>query len=260
MRAQLWALALIATFSVDKSYSQALVRKLPIRVAVIDTGISRDRMDDESLCKEGHKDFTGTGLHDNHGHGTHIYGLIDQYAKGIILKQGQDISKLTNKKINYCQIIIKFYNSEHSPLNGLSVIKKALRHAIDLKVDIINISAGGTLPDEQEFLLIKEALDKNILIVAAAGNNGQNIVRKPKKTSDGQYFPALYDDRIVVIGNGIDESTHAKTSNHGENVDHWELGMDVLSFGPTGLVKMSGTSQSAAIFTGKFIRFALSQL
>jgi len=83
-----------------------------LKIAVIDTGISLDRIQDASLCKTGHKDFTGYGLNDNHGHGTHIYGLIDQYAKNIKLKTNSDVALLSKTSVSYCQIIIKFYDLE----------------------------------------------------------------------------------------------------------------------------------------------------
>ena len=67
-----------------------------ITIAVIDTGLRKDIVEQgysKGICKIGHKDFTGTGINDDHGHGTNISGLIHKYAKGL----------------KYCQVIIKFW-------------------------------------------------------------------------------------------------------------------------------------------------------
>lgn len=235
------------------------IPRQPIRVAVIDTGIGENYAKHPSLCKDGHKDLTNTSIFDNYGHGTHIFGLIDQYVKNIILEQKDKPSVLEKKQANYCQVIIKFYDSPLSRVDTLATLKAGLRHAIDIGVDIINISAGGTNYDKEEYQLIKEALDKDILVIVASGNNGQFLTQSPKKTNEGKYFPAMYDDRIVVVGNGISESIRSPTSNYGPIVDQWEVGTEVQSLGFYSVIPMTGTSQSTAIFTGKFIRFVLSQ-
>jgi hypothetical protein len=80
-----------------------------IVVAVVDTGLDPELMNDSSICPDGHKDFTGQGLQDINGHGTHISYLIDQYAKNFILLKDGDSSKLKSIKSNYCQIILKYY-------------------------------------------------------------------------------------------------------------------------------------------------------
>ena len=50
---------------------------LPLRVAVIDTGLDlSDKRFSSRLCKEGHEDFTHTTIEDKSGHGTHVVGLI----------------------------------------------------------------------------------------------------------------------------------------------------------------------------------------
>ncbi len=46
-------------------------------IAVIDSGFTRSKLSQSvPICKTGHKDFTTTGLRDNHGHGSHIVNTI----------------------------------------------------------------------------------------------------------------------------------------------------------------------------------------
>src|SRR5690606_17888997 len=82
----------------------------PIIIAVIDTGISDKLKDGKFLCKMGHKDFTGTGLNDVHGHGTHVSGLIHQHAAK---------TADWNKSANYCQVILKYWDPNQTDGNPL---------------------------------------------------------------------------------------------------------------------------------------------
>ena len=216
-------------------------------VAVIDTGIDVSLLNKNTFCKTGHKFFAGTSLMDNHGHGTHVSYLIDQYAKNVILGNST-ISQLESAKVNYCQIIIKFYDPNDNQNSHLSMTK-SIKWAIQQKVDIINISGGGRMfvPDEHKAII--EALNKGIVVVAAAGNDSSNLGRST-------YYPAMYDKRIYVVGNIVNNSRIiARTSNYGKPVNSWEIGENVLSRFPNNSVGyLSGTSQATAIRTGKIVR------
>lgn len=248
------AIVLIVAYSqfanADAGWAKA-PRGKQIKVAVIDTGISPELLKGNSYCKSGHKDFTNTGLDDRHGHGTHISGIVDQYAKNYIFTFGKSPKKIDELKENYCQIIIKFFDPKQGMFaDNLAQTKLALRWAIDQKVNIINYSGGGTEPSKEEKALIVEALDKGIIIVAAAGNERSDIDKH-------KYYPAMYDKRIHVVGNLVKLQPReiANSSNRGESVTDWEIGTNVLSRLPDeryGL--MTGTSQATAIKTGKLVR------
>jgi serine protease len=204
-----------------------------IRVAVIDTGISYKNT--SVLCKGGHKNFTEAdgGIIDRHGHGTNISGLIHERARGV----------------NYCQIVLKFFDTDETSGDTIANMANAIRHAVDLNVDIINISAGGIGFDQRESDAVKLALERGIKVVAAAGNESKNIDFSP-------YFPASYDRRIYVIGSvghTLIRGVHVlSTSNYGIRVTCFERGRKMRGvFGEA----MTGTSQAAAVFTGKLIRF-----
>lgn len=226
----------------------------PYVVAIIDTGIDEALLKNNTFCKEGHKDFTGLGLQDRHGHGTHISGLIDQYARNYMFSQ-KDPKKIYDVPINYCQIVLKFLNTAKDMTDSLDNTRKALRYAIDMNVDMINYSAGGTDFDKQERNLIVEALDKGIKVVVAAGNERSDINKH-------KYYPAMYDKRIYRVGNLMSESPReiASSSNYGTGVTYWEKGYNVLSTLPGGTYGlMTGTSQSAAIKSGKLVHELVSK-
>lgn len=209
-------------------------------VAVIDTGFGyQDKGHDAPLCQYGHRDFTKDGSTRNYGtntpvpidfngHGTNIVGLIARYAK----------------KSNYCIVVIKYYSDRQTGIENLIASGKALQYVANLKVDYVNYSGGGDNFDKTEYLAVKKMLNANTKIVAAAMNNNKNI------DSPFDYvYPAMYDKRIVVVGNLSWTGFKSRSSNYGDRVTRWEVGENQEVYGIT----MTGTSQSTAIATGKII-------
>jgi subtilisin family serine protease len=249
------SLILIGSFC--ESYAD-VGQKFPrkIKVAIIDTGIDQLMMNSSSLCETGHKDFTGAGLADHHGHGTHISGIVDQYSKNFIPEPtSSNKDNLELIASNYCQIIIKFFDSPSYKTNALNNTIMAFRWAINQNVDIINYSGGGTTFSKEERDIVVEALNKGIKVVAAAGNEKSNIDKI-------KYFPAMYDKRIFIVGNLVDNYSRsiAASSNYGKSVNSWEVGANVFSRLPNKAWGfMSGTSQATAVKTGKLIREMLSK-
>lgn len=199
------------------------------RVAVIDTGLDlSDSRFKKVLCKEGHKDFTGTGIKDTHGHGTHVAGLIKQYA-------GDS---------NYCMLIYKYYVQDIDCRNSEM---NALNEAIKQGASIINFSGGGQGFQIQEYITIMSNMD--VKFVVAAGNDGKSL------DESYSYYPASYNlSNIIIVGSYNYSNHRAEYSNYGSNVI-WEIGSNVLSTLPDGKMGyMSGTSMAAPIHTGKMIR------
>jgi subtilisin family serine protease len=236
-----------------------------ITVAVLDTGI--DRFSNDKLCKSGHKSFVkddSDPLMDHYGHGTHIAGLIRKEA-GLL---------------NYCIVSVKYWSSGATPTQNADALLNALRFVNNIKVDFINISGGGPVPDEGEKVEILKALNRGAKVVLAAGNEGNNLDK------NCNFFPACYDSRIIVVGNlksikipsWINKNTprmiedtiwpggvtkfsdgtalaRAPCSNYGKRVTAWEVGTNLDSTLPNGSHGlMSGTSQATAVKTGKLIR------
>jgi hypothetical protein len=212
-----------------------------ITVAVIDTGFGNtiDSLAEKHLCNYGHKDFTpdqqfAVGFKtldrvplDLNGHGTNIVGIIDKYAD--------------NAK--YCIVIIKFYSGTFNAIENDDYSRLAIQYAINLKVDVINFSAGGTYFNEFENTAICKYVKHGGIFVAAAGNNGQNL----DKTGN-VYYPAMYKG-VISVGNRKPNGDANEQSNFGQEVKTWEIGTDVKAFGIT----LTGTSQATAVYSGKIV-------
>lgn len=210
-----------------------------LRVAVVDSGLDiNDSRLNGHLCPTGSKDFTGEGLTDTVGHGTAMVGLIEQEAKDS----------------DYCLVIYKYYTQTESAAMTLINEIKALQEATLNHISIVNLSGGGPIFDEKEYLTIRD--NPGTLFVVAAGNEGQNL-----DTPNNEYYPASYWlKNELVIGNIGSDYKRSPRSNYGKKVSAVEMGENVKVLVPNGQTMMTGTSVSTAIFTGKLIKEALSAI
>ncbi len=264
-------LSISILYSINGYAEDIKYNKDTIKIAVLDTGydfnsnwkyslnMGKFGLKKPKLCKSGHKDFTNTDIQDDHGHGTHIVGLIAKEAKDA----------------NYCMIILKTWSPVSKIIGGLANYN-AIVYAVDMGVDIINYSGGGKTFYLKEYLAVKKALDKGIVLVMAAGNERERVdyhvlkvsikdKRTPyyihrktghitTKTPKNTYFPAGYDPRIISVENIDKKGKLLSSSNYGETSYHQEVGDSVMSLIPNNkLAKMTGTSQATAVRTGKIV-------
>ena len=171
----------------------------------------------------------GTGLDNGSGHGIHVTGIIAarENGRGIVgVAPG-------------CHILpVKVLNSDGS--GSYEAIAKGLRYAIDANCDIINMSLGApSEPPREIHNLIKEAVSKGIIIIAAAGNDSGKV-----------NYPAHYDEVIAVAA--LDKNGNlAHFSSRGQEVDGAVPGVDIYSTHfNNGYAKMSGTSQASPFMAG----------
>lgn len=177
-------------------------------------------------------------LRDDHGHGTHIAGIIG--AEG---GNGIGISGVSPK---VSLMILKYYDAKGSDVNNLINTVKAIDYAVNMNCNIINYSGGGVAPSSDEKAAIERAMRKGILFVAAAGNERSNSdIRK--------YYPADYGLPNILSVTAIDRFQNVlPSSNFGEKtVDIAAPGNDIISTLPGGQYGyMTGTSQATAFATG----------
>jgi hypothetical protein len=220
-------LAMLLTLLLNISHAQ-------VSIMVIDSGIPKNYKDFPK-CNMEAGDYTGTGLTDTIGHGNNIANLILTELKGVPIN-------------SYCFIFMKVFDSK--PVDSLKSTLESLNFAAVYKPDFVNYSAGGADRSESELILVKEILRNNTKLFVAAGNKGQNLSKVCN------YYPAcynleLYNENLIVVGNGKNNDKRAKSSNYGlDIVKTWEDGQNKCFKGEC----MSGTSQSTAIALGKAVK------
>ena len=220
-------------------------QKNDVVVAVIDTGIDPNHpfLKDNLYVKNGVKiSKSNYGIdyskksgrtyspYDTHGHGTHVAGIIK--------------SVFPHAKL----MALKYYNPSASGQANLDSTIKALKYAVDQNVDIVNYSGGGPEASEEELKILKRAEEKGILIVAAAGNEHEDIDKRKNA-----YYPASYGLSNIITVTAHDQVGNAlAASNWGKyTVDISAPGYRVKSAIPGGRAGiMSGTSQATAFVSG----------
>jgi serine protease len=170
-----------------------------VTVAIIDTGVSKVPDLAKTEFVAGY-DFVNDKItaDDDNGHGTHVAGTVAQS---------------TNNNYGVAGIA---YEAKIMPLKVLSSggggtisdIAEAIRFAADNKADIINMSLGGG----GESQVMKDAIDyaynKGVVIIAAAGNEGNNSAS----------YPARYA-HVIGVGATDAQGERATFSNYGAGVD-----------------------------------------
>lgn len=253
--------------AIDRNQTQIKVIKRKLKVAIIDTGFDFKNHNIENLLwknpgesglDEKFKDKRFNGVdddqngfvddyhgwnftEDNHqledevGHGTHIASLI--------------VDMKSNKWINQSVelLILKYYTHKKINYDPLSASIKALKYAIDQNVDVINYSGGGEQFDSQEEKLIQLAKQKNIIIVAAAGNYSRNLKKYP-------FYPGSYKAlNIKQVGALRENGIKASWSNYSDDIE-WVVGENLVGWKlGGGIIKMNGSSQATAIWTQKWL-------
>lgn len=126
----------------------------------------------------------------------------------------------------------------------------AIRRAIELKVDVINISLTTNIPDQAYADAVKAALDAGIVVVAAAGNQGPQL---------SPYLPAAYPG---VIGVGMTDKGDRVPAESGSSpqmsVSLGAPGVGLVTITPgswkakeqTYRYDSNGTSYAAPLVTG----------
>ncbi len=193
----------------------------PIVVAVLDTGVDSTHPDLKDIMVDG-KDFVDEGgTDDESGHGTHCAGIIAGQAKqnaGVLGVAG---------RINIRIMPIKVLGKSGG--GSFQAIEKGIRHATQAGVDVISMSLGAGVEYSDlnngkgalKNAIIQEAIDKGIIVVIAAGNEGCALggeCQKPglvsaKTFEEYTVLPCAYDGAICVGASNADE-TLASYSNY----------------------------------------------
>jgi subtilisin family serine protease len=176
-----------------------------VYVAVLDTGLVdswRQYFPEERIAVEYAKSFGGGGgenanvseqpnkwEHDQNSHGTHVTSTILGYQFGV--------NKINGVAPLATVIPVKVLNQNGSGWS--SVIARGITYVADLKAGpladypvVINMSLGGPALDAMEKAAIDYAVANGVIIVASAGNEGE----------DGMGYPGAYPPVISVAASG----------------------------------------------------------
>ena len=208
-----------------------------VRIAVIDSGCD---INHESLKNNiaGVRNFTDEDkknpniVVDRVGHGTHVIGTI--------CANGSNVTGVAPDAQIY---VLKAIN--RTGTGKLSWVVNAIKYAIELKVDIISMSLGISENSAKLEKAIKDAVNNNIAVVCAAGNEGDG-----NSDSFEYSYPAAYID-VISVGAVDKKGVPARFTNSNTTIDLVAPGVDILSTYPNNkFAVLSGTSMATPHVTG----------
>ncbi|MFD4261531.1 type VII secretion-associated serine protease mycosin [Streptomyces sp. NPDC058534] len=236
-----WALQRV---NLDELWTQS--KGKGVQVAVIDTGVDvKNPQLTESVDASKGKNYlppkndkgekiergNANGTTDSVGHGTRVAGII-------AARPAEDTG-FVGLAPEATIIPIKQNDAEG---NGTAdTLATSIRHAVDVGADVINISqdtANAVKPASNLESAVDYALDKEVVVVASAGNDG--LGGKDKTT-----YPASYDG-VLAVASSDRNNERASFSQAGEFVGVAAPGVDMVSTVPGGgHCSDNGTSFSA---------------
>ncbi len=205
-------------------------------IAVLDTGIAITHTEFVGRIVPGTDFVNGdAGPNDDHGHGTHIAGII-----AANIDNGAGLAGVCPG----CMVMpIKVLDENN--LGAWSTIAQGIMYAVDNGADIINLSLGSTQSSQTVKNALQYAHDHGVLIVAAAGNQG----------SSDPFYPAAYPN-VVAVAATDQRDERWPLSNYGDYIDVAAPGDNIYSTAavdtdpPNGYGSMGGTSMAAPFVAG----------
>jgi major intracellular serine protease len=210
-----------------------------ITVAILDTGCDithpdlkeriiggRNFTDDDGGKADEYKDYNG--------HGTHVAGTIaaTKNNNGVV-----GVAPEANL------LIVKVLDKNGSGQYGWII--NGINYAVEQKADIISMSLGGPedLPELHE--AIQKAVSRNILVICAAGNEGDGV-----DSTDEFDYPGCYNE-VISVG-AIDLERHSSNfTNSNNEVDLVGPGEKIISTYLDGkYATFSGTSMATPHVAG----------
>ncbi|MBO9128143.1 S8 family peptidase [Bacillus sp. 165] len=216
-----------------------------IVIAVLDTGCEPDHPDLVERIIDGYN-FTSDhksdvkNFADNNGHGTHVCGTI-----AASLNNAGVVGMAPEVKL----LVLKVLQGDGA--GSTKGIIDAIHYALDWrgpngeKVRIISMSLGG--PEDETALheAVKRAVEENVLVVCAAGNEGDGDDQTVELS-----YPGSYREVVSVGAVSLDKKL-ARFSNTNQDIDVVGPGEKILSTYLNGkYAVLSGTSMATPHISG----------
>jgi len=239
-----------------------------VDVAIIDTGLDATHPDLNYFTGG---DFTGEGLFDGHGHGTHVSGTVAAKDNDFGVVGVAPGARLWAVKVLDSAGSGSFSNV----IAGLDYVSQ---HASE--IEVANLSLGGSGYSQAMRDAVAGCVNRGVVIVVAAGNSSVDVYGNDEifGTSDDT-IPAAYpecmtvsamtdtDGQVGAVGSGTSyggDDQLANFSNHsmsamvGDPVSSWGAAVDLAAPGVNilstykggGYATMSGTSMASPHVTG----------
>ncbi|MBE1533505.1 S8 family serine peptidase [Actinomadura algeriensis] len=223
-----------------------------VTVAVLDTGVDANHPDLVGSVVNG-PDLTGGGRPPGSRywglHGTSMASIIAGHGHGRGSSEGI-MGVAPQSRVLSIRVTLEnddpLRRDQRQRSGDGDAIAQGIRYAVDHGADIINMSLGGGQQyyngTPAQASAIRYALDRGVVLIASAGNDGSTANRKN--------FPAAYPG-VIAVG-ALDRRLRLwEDSNRHSHVSVCAPGVDIVSAdNGKGYVVGTGTSASSAIVAG----------
>ncbi len=207
-RSQQWALTALKAETVH-----ATTKGSGVTVAVVDTGVMSSHSDLSNRVLSG-VDYVapGTSASDESGHGTHVAGII-----AAVQNNSRGIAGMApSSKILPVRVLDR--NGSGTTAN----VAKGILYAASHGAKVINLSLATTSQSTAMQAAVADAISKNVLVVAAAGNTGCGLL------GSSPIYPASYPG-VVGVASVTQSLSRASYSSCGSWVDVAAPGDKIIS-------------------------------
>ncbi len=169
-----------------------------VKVAVLDSGIDKTS---DIVLEDAVNFVPDQGVDDQTGHGTIVSNLLaksDETKDGIIT---------TGDNIKLSEVRVLDENNQ-APV---SRVVEGLQWCIDHQIDIVNMSFGMDSNSQVLHQVIQQMQEKGILMIAAAGNNGEQAGAHVQ-------YPAAYSE-VIGVGSVDENLSYSSFSAKGDQVE-----------------------------------------
>lgn len=217
------------SFSQDRA-NRTVSSGAGVRVCIIDSGLdlAHPEFQGAVVAARDFLDGDGEPLDQDRngrwgsGHGTHVAGIIGARAGvggsgGNVLTQGGLVGVAPGAELVIARVL---------DVNGrtqMSTVLEALEYCGQQEAKVISLSLGGGLATRTSLQAFRAAKERGALVVAAAGNDGSQLVSYPAS-----------DPSVLSVGAVDGQERRAYFSNGGVGLHLMAPGVDVLSTYPVG--------------------------
>lgn len=204
-------------------------------VCIIDSGydINHPDLPNSGVTGSVTSQYAGNWNNDGNGHGTHVAGTIAALGGNGIGVVG------VNPSAQLGLHIVKIFNNNGDWAYGSDLIR-AIEQCSDSGATVVNMSLGGPGSSQSERQAMQTFYNNGMLLVAAAGNDGNNRYS----------YPASYDSVYSVAATDRNNS-RANFSQYNNQVEIAAPGVGVRSTIPGGrYAYFNGTSMATPHVAG----------
>ncbi|MNW25270.1 Thermophilic serine proteinase precursor [compost metagenome] len=195
-------------------------------VGVVDTGVDLDHPDLQGQLLEGYNVVDSAQKpYDDVGHGTHVAGIISA-----LVNNNEGVAGMT-----WYNKVLPVKALDQSGSGTTYSVAEGIIWAADHGAKVINMSLGNYVDSEFLHDAVKYAYDKDIVLIAATGNDN----------TERPGYPAAYPE-VFAVSATDENQKRASFSNYGDYVDVMAPGASIASTYPGNqYAALSGTSMAS---------------